>query len=170
MKNIYYFDYLKHNDYKLVVVVGDKGLCFVDFIKHNNEWGYFKKWLKSPHQTITLKQNSSKTNIYIKALNNYFQNITPLNNFKFDLRGTPFQIKVWQTLLTIKPGQIITYQDLATLLNKPQATRAVANAVARNPIVLFIPCHRVVSKNNDVKYRAGPDIKLKLINLEKKWG
>ncbi len=73
------------------------------------------------------------------------------------VRGTNFQIKVWQALLQVPPGQLIAYEDLAALIGQPTATRAVASAVARNRIGYLIPCHRVLRKSGAVGgYRWGP--------------
>jgi AraC family transcriptional regulator, regulatory protein of adaptative response / methylated-DNA-[protein]-cysteine methyltransferase len=72
------------------------------------------------------------------------------------LRGTNFQIKVWEALLRIPPGKVTTYAGIASALGMPSASRAVGNAVARNPIPLIIPCHRVIRKAGEFgKYRYG---------------
>ncbi|MEZ5670307.1 MAG: methylated-DNA--[protein]-cysteine S-methyltransferase [Alphaproteobacteria bacterium] len=60
------------------------------------------------------------------------------------LRGTPFQLKVWEALLHIPPGTVVTYTDIARAVDRPDAVRAVASAVARNPVSWLIPCHRVL--------------------------
>jgi AraC family transcriptional regulator of adaptative response/methylated-DNA-[protein]-cysteine methyltransferase len=62
------------------------------------------------------------------------------------LRGTNFQIKVWQALLRIPPGFVCSYEDIARHLGMPGAARAVGNAVASNPVSYIIPCHRVIQK------------------------
>jgi AraC family transcriptional regulator, regulatory protein of adaptative response / methylated-DNA-[protein]-cysteine methyltransferase len=64
--------------------------------------------------------------------------------FHLHLRGTNFQLKVWQALLTIPPGTLVTYGDLAALIGAPTAQRAVGSAIGRNPIAYLIPCHRVI--------------------------
>ena len=66
--------------------------------------------------------------------------------FHLMLRGTNFQVSVWQALLAIPPGAMISYEDVAVYLGKPAAAQAVGNAVAHNPIGYLIPCHRVISK------------------------
>lgn len=63
------------------------------------------------------------------------------------VRGTNFQIKVWEALLRIPPGAVVSYEDIARRLRRPRATRAVAGAVARNPVGFLIPCHRVIRKS-----------------------
>ncbi len=60
------------------------------------------------------------------------------------LKGTNFQVKVWEALLRIPPGAVVTYKDVAEHIGRPSASRAVANAVGRNPIPYLIPCHRVI--------------------------
>lgn len=60
------------------------------------------------------------------------------------LSGTPFQVRVWQGLMTIPTGETRTYRELAAVIGCPQAVRAVANACGRNPAPLFVPCHRVI--------------------------
>ncbi|MBI2342961.1 MAG: methylated-DNA--[protein]-cysteine S-methyltransferase [Deltaproteobacteria bacterium] len=62
------------------------------------------------------------------------------------LKGTPFQIQVWQALLRLPPGAVVSYEQLAQMIRRPRACRAVANAVAGNPIAYVIPCHRVIQK------------------------
>lgn len=66
--------------------------------------------------------------------------------FHLLLRGTNFQVKVWEALLSIPEGAMVSYGDVAHLLGRPRATRAVASAVARNPVSYLIPCHRVISR------------------------
>ena len=61
--------------------------------------------------------------------------------------GTDFEVRVWETLLRIGPGQATTYGDIAQSIGKPKAARAVGAAVGRNPISFVVPCHRVIGKN-----------------------
>lgn len=86
---------------------------------------------------------------------------------KMKLQGTEFQMKVWLELLNIPRGKTVTYSELAKKVRKPSAVRAVASAVAKNPICFWIPCHRVVGKNTKVmKYHYGPKMKEQLLNIE----
>ena len=73
------------------------------------------------------------------------------------VRGTNFQVKVWEALLRIPPGRAATYEDVAGGIGRPTAVRAVANAVANNPVAFLIPCHRVLRKTGVFgNYRWGP--------------
>jgi AraC family transcriptional regulator of adaptative response/methylated-DNA-[protein]-cysteine methyltransferase len=62
------------------------------------------------------------------------------------VRGTNFQVRVWDALLRIPPGAVATYEDIASAVGQQGATRAVASAIARNPVAYLIPCHRVIRK------------------------
>ena len=83
------------------------------------------------------------------------------------LRGTNFQIKVWEALLRIPPGFVSSYEDIARYIGKPRAARAVGNAVANNPIAYIIPCHRVIRKMGLVgNYRWNPTRKKAILGWE----
>ncbi|NMQ26830.1 methylated-DNA--[protein]-cysteine S-methyltransferase [Candidatus Accumulibacter phosphatis] len=83
------------------------------------------------------------------------------------LRGTNFQLKVWQALIDIAPGEVVSYGELAARIEHPRAQRAVASALARNRIAVLIPCHRVIRENGDVgNYRWGGDRKQALLAVE----
>lgn len=83
------------------------------------------------------------------------------------LQGTEFQVRVWLELLKIPMGKTWTYTQLATKLRKPKAVRAVASAVAQNPVSYWIPCHRVVGKNSSqMKYNWGSETKKHLLTAE----
>lgn len=83
--------------------------------------------------------------------------------------GTDFMHQVWQELLSIPYGQMRSYSDIAKAVGKPTATRAVSQANNKNPIPIFIPCHRVVGNNGEfVGYAGGVNIQKALLDIEKK--
>jgi len=83
------------------------------------------------------------------------------------VRGTNFQIQVWQALLRIPTGRAVTYEDLARHLGMPRAARAVGNAVGDNPVPFLIPCHRVLRKTGDFgNYGEGPARKKAILGWE----
>ena len=83
----------------------------------------------------------------------YNSRIKPLT---LHLRGTNFQLKVWEALLAIPAGSVTTYEGIASRIGKPAATRAVGTAVGNNPIAVLIPCHRVIRKVGEFgNYRYG---------------
>jgi O-6-methylguanine DNA methyltransferase len=84
-----------------------------------------------------------------------------------DMRGTPFERRVWNALRTIPVGKPLTYAQLACRISEPKSVRAIARACAANPIALAIPCHRVIGHNGTLTgYRWGIERKLALINRE----
>ncbi len=86
------------------------------------------------------------------------------------MKGTKFQLKVWNYLKKIPIGSVKTYKQVAIAINKPKSARAVANACARNPYAPNIPCHRVIRSDGGLggySGRGGVDQKLKLLRSEK---
>jgi AraC family transcriptional regulator of adaptative response/methylated-DNA-[protein]-cysteine methyltransferase len=89
---------------------------------------------------------------------------TPLH---LHLRGTNFQLKVWEALLNVPSGTVTTYEHLAAQIGRPSASRAVGTAVGHNPIAVLIPCHRVIRKAGEFgNYRYGAPRKLALLGWE----
>lgn len=84
-----------------------------------------------------------------------------------DLRGTPFQLEVWRALLRIPYGGIVTYGQVASLIGNPRASRAVGQAVGRNPLPLLVPCHRVVAAGSLGGFGGGLWLKRWLLGLER---
>lgn len=89
---------------------------------------------------------------------------------KIKLQGTEFQMKVWLQLLKIPHGKTISYSELAKKVRQPSAVRAVASAVAKNPVAFYVPCHRVVGKgttaSSKLKYHWGSELKRSLLTSE----
>lgn len=103
----------------------------------------------------------------VQQLRAYWQGQRPSFDLPLDLHGTPFQIEVWQALLKIDCGALMTYGQLAQQLGRPQASRAVGAAVGLNPISVIVPCHRVVgSQGNLTGYAGGLNRKASLLQRE----
>lgn len=103
-----------------------------------------------------------------EQLEAYFAGARKQFDFPLDLRvGTAFQQKVWQALRTIPYGKTISYLQLAQGLGDRKAVRAVGTANGRNPIMIVVPCHRVIGADGSLTgYASGVDIKEKLLRLE----
>ena len=115
--------------------------------------------------------NISKTTGYfveiVKQLDEYFAG--KRTNFELNIspKGTEFQKKVWAELLKIPYGKTKSYQEIAEAIGKPNAQRAVGSACNKNPILLIIPCHRVISKTGKLTgFACGVDRKEQLLKLE----
>ena len=85
-----------------------------------------------------------------------------------DVKGTEFQLKVWAELRKIPFGTTVSYQEVAERIGEPKAVRAVATAIAQNPVAMLIPCHRVIHSDGTIgEYHWGRDLKRQLIEWEK---
>lgn len=102
-----------------------------------------------------------------KQLDEYFAGTRSSFDLKITLKGTVFQKKVWNELRKIPYGKTKSYQEIAEAIVKPNAQRAVGSACNKNPILLIIPCHRVVSKIGKLTgFACGIDRKEQLLKLE----
>ncbi|MCI2428869.1 methylated-DNA--[protein]-cysteine S-methyltransferase [Candidatus Acetothermia bacterium] len=88
-------------------------------------------------------------------------------SIEIDLRGTLFQLAVWHAAARIPYGKTTSYSDLAVKINRPAAARAVGRAMGANPLLLVIPCHRVIGKNGSLAgFGGGIKLKQQLLDLE----
>ncbi len=114
--------------------------------------------------------NVKETNILKKAYNQldeYFKGKRKAFELPLAPKGTEFQKKVWNALLTIPYGKTCSYKDIAIKIGNEKSCRAVGGANNKNPIIIVIPCHRVIGANGSlVGYGGGIDFKKKLLALE----
>jgi methylated-DNA-[protein]-cysteine S-methyltransferase len=104
-----------------------------------------------------------------KQLSEYFQGKRKELTFRVEARGTEFQRRVWNEIAKIPYGEVLSYVDIARMLGKPQASRAVGGAVGSNPVPLAIACHRVLGSSGKITgYSGGEGIPTKrwLLDLE----
>lgn len=128
------------------------------------------------NELVSLKtsDNSLENNIdtdYIKKikfqLNEYFSGQRQKFDIKINPKGTEFQKKVWCELREIPFGKVKSYSEIATAIGNKNAQRAVGSACNRNPIMIIIPCHRVISKNGNIGgFAYGNCVKQTLLELE----
>lgn len=105
-----------------------------------------------------------------KWLDMYFAKEIPNLRIDIKLKGTEFQMKVWNLLQEVPYGKTVTYKDIRDRLDSSQrlSCRAVGNAINKNPISIIVPCHRVIGSNNKlVGYNGGIEYKKYLLNIEK---
>ena len=103
-----------------------------------------------------------------QQLGEYFSGQRQHFDLPLDLRcGTPFQQSVWQALLGIAQGEVISYGEVSRRIGKPAAVRAVGGAIGRNPVSIIVPCHRVTGSSGALTgYGGGLDRKTALLRLE----
>jgi len=134
----------------LIALTG-RGICFLGFVQSGVRSSLLKE-LQSQWSNATLIEDPDRTASTVARIFAPSHG-TPLI---LHLRGTNFQIKVWEALLRLSPGEVTSYQALAQQIHMPTAARAVGNALASNPLVYLIPCHRVLQKAGKIgQYRYG---------------
>lgn len=148
-----------------LLAMTERGICHLGFLEENERTETLNRLFQTwPGSEFT--ENQERISSIVK---NIFRVDQMLNSrpFNMQIKGTNFQINVWRALLGIPEGWIVSYQDIASYLGHPKAFRAVANAVAVNPIAYLIPCHRVIAKSGNMnKYRWGSARKKALIGWE----
>jgi AraC family transcriptional regulator of adaptative response/methylated-DNA-[protein]-cysteine methyltransferase len=124
--------------------------------------------LKADFPGAALAEDAARMAVYADPLLHYLRGgKANLAGLALDLEATPFQWKVWNVLLALRPGETITYAELARRVGDVKAVRAVARANATNPVAVVIPCHRVVGSDGSLTgYRWGLERKRQLLELE----
>ena len=156
----FYFEEIKTTIGKIFILENKDGICCLLPYK-DSRVNKIKKNLKLIKGLIYHK------NIIVN-LNNYLCQKKPLLKFPtVFLWGTTFQINVWKELQKIPYGVKSNYSAIAKKIQKPSAVRAVGSAIGRNPIMIYVPCHRVIKKSGDLgDYAWGMLKKKKLLHIE----
>lgn len=142
----------------------ERGICWLSFLNRENEKKEIDS-MKSHWHNSVFHQNQEETNELIDQIFNRPQDThTKLHLF---VKGTNFQIKVWDALLKIPTGNVTTYQGIAEQINSPRAMQAVGSAVGSNHVAYLIPCHRVIRKDGLLgEYRWNSARKKSIIGWE----
>jgi O-6-methylguanine DNA methyltransferase len=153
---------------KMVAMSSQKGLAVLEFLKPNRSELLEQRLTKYFPGYNIVEGSDDITAMTAEWLRRYFsREFDGLSAPPLDLRGTSFELTLWQALLRIPLGQTRTYQELAIELGIPKGARAVGGASRRNPVALIVPCHRVVGHNGRlVGYGGGLDVKQALIAHE----
>jgi AraC family transcriptional regulator, regulatory protein of adaptative response / methylated-DNA-[protein]-cysteine methyltransferase len=150
---------------RLLLGATGKGICSV-CIGASDE--AVESSLKEDYYAADLSRNDNQMKKWAEEFSKYFDGREFPRNLPIDVQATAFQWKVWQQIRSIPYGKTSTYSEVAEIIGKPRAIRAVANACATNHIALLIPCHRVVGKNGDLRgYKWGLERKQALLSREK---
>jgi AraC family transcriptional regulator of adaptative response/methylated-DNA-[protein]-cysteine methyltransferase len=123
----------------IIVASTAKGICHIAFAD-DEEKAFLALTINFPNATYRQMTNLVQQN----ALFIFTHDWSKLHQIKLHLKGTDFQIKVWETLLKIPMGRLTTYGNIARHIEKPKASRAVGTAIGDNPVAFLIPCHRVI--------------------------
>lgn len=158
-----HFDYLKTLFGKVLIASTRKGICHLAFV--TDPCAAFNELRRLFPRAHLIKKRDP---LHQQALQFFDPKVNHLDPIPVHLKGTPFQIKVWQALLQIPKGGVCSYANIAQLIGNPKASRAVGSAIANNPVGYLIPCHRVIQSSGEIgQYRWGRQLKATLINWEK---
>jgi len=147
---------------EIIVAATPKGICHLAFAG-DEKAALADLQARFPNaiyrQTVDLIQQNA---LYI-----FSQDWSKLSDIKLHLKGTPFQIKVWEALLNIPMGRLSTYSRISDKIGNPAAARAVGSAVGSNPVAFLIPCHRVIRSSGETgEYHWGSTRKTAMIGWE----
>jgi AraC family transcriptional regulator, regulatory protein of adaptative response / methylated-DNA-[protein]-cysteine methyltransferase len=149
---------------RVLVAATKRGICRVDIDERDRT---LEARLREAIPLAKLERSDDRLESTTSRIVGYLANEGPWPLLPIDVRATAFQMRVWDALRDIAPGQTMEYGQLARAIGSPSAARAVARAVASNPVALLIPCHRIVPAGGGVGgYRWGPGRKARLLELE----
>jgi O-6-methylguanine DNA methyltransferase len=149
---------------QVLVARSDKGVCAILIGDDDKELGAD---LAARFPDATLVANDAVVHDDLAKVIRFMEKPVEGLHLTLDMRGTPFQRRVWEKLRTIPAGKTVTYMELARQVGPQTSPRAVGSACAANPIALAIPCHRVVRGDGDLAgYRWGIERKRELIRKE----
>jgi AraC family transcriptional regulator of adaptative response/methylated-DNA-[protein]-cysteine methyltransferase len=142
-----------------------KGVCFLVF-RRREDHAQLVRMLQKQWPNSILKHSAGGTKTIVEKI---FNTVPDHSNEPVHLfvKGTNFQIKVWEALLDIPFGKVVSYEDVARHIQLPKAARAAGNAVGSNPVSYLIPCHRVIQKaGNFGNYGGGKERKMAMLGWE----
>ena len=153
---------------RVLVAATQRGICRVDIGERDRT---LEQQLREAFPSAIFERSDDQLESATSRIVAYLANEGPWPLLPIDVRATAFQMRVWDALRDIAPGQTMEYGALARAIGSPAAARAVARAVASNPIALLIPCHRIVPASGGAGgYRWGTERKECLLALERNAG
>lgn len=164
-QNVYWTQFV-YKQWKMYMAATDKGICFVG--SQNQSFEELADWVSVKLPKHILVEDTQKLQPYIAEFMDYLEGNRQVFTFPIDAIGTPFQTAVWNALNKIPYGETCSYSDIAEAIQKPNSVRAVGTAIGANPILISVPCHRVIGKNGKLTgFRGGLEMKRDLLSLEK---
>lgn len=114
-----------------------------------------------------IEKETNLIKLTMKQLSEYFNRKRVTFDIPILLNGSAFQNRVLEELIKIPYGKTVSYEEIAMKIKNPKAVRAVGNAIGSNPLLIIVPCHRVINKNGNIGgFSCGVDIKRKLHKIE----
>ena len=149
-----------------LIGVTARGICHVAFLGRHNRKSALSE-LRAAWPNAKIRGGAQSTAVAAESIFRRKKG-SPDENLSVFLRGTPFQLKVWEAVLRIPRGLVLSYGDIGKALSMPGASRAVGAVLARNPIAYLIPCHRVIRETGTIgEYRWGSERKRAIPSWER---
>ena len=140
----------------------ERGVCYLQFVDNQHQTvvnDLYSQWPKANFALNNTEAQQLSQKIFASPLER--------GNIHLVLKGTNFQVKVWEAMINTHPAQQLSYSQVSQLIGSPRASRAVGTALANNTIGYLIPCHRVIKSNGDIgNYRWGVDRKSAILGWE----
>ena len=144
----------------------EESLCSCEFTGGKDIANLLSRLQKRHHHGL-IKEDPQPLASAVDCLNRYFAGEPENLKQPLDLQGSQFHMEVWAALRQIPAGKVATYGEIAGRIGRPQGARAVGQACGRNPVVLFVPCHRVVAANGGLGgFGGGLHLKEALLHHE----
>lgn len=160
-----YWSLFTFYEWRMYLAATEKGLCFIGSL--NKPFEEIVQWSEKHFPGCPLLEEHERLKPYRLQLKEYLAGKRTQFSLPLDYHGTEFQRLVWQALCDIPFGETRSYSDIARSIDKPSAVRAVGGAIGKNPLMIIVPCHRVIGKNGVLTgFRGGLEMKKKLLALE----
>ncbi|HET7640822.1 MAG TPA: methylated-DNA--[protein]-cysteine S-methyltransferase, partial [Ktedonobacteraceae bacterium] len=150
---------------RLLVAATNQGVCAVSLGDTDAD---LEASLRGEYPAAEIRRDASGLTLWVDAIVRHLEGQQPHLNLPLDVQSTAFQWRVWEELRAIPYGSTRSYSEIAQRIGQPDASRAVAQACANNPVAIVIPCHRVVRANGNIGgYRWGAERKERLLAQER---
>ncbi len=150
---------------RILVAVSETGVCRVQ-LSGRHQLVSLRRWRAAHARGTELVLDEQAVREPVRQIEAFVAGDLRRFDLPLDLRGTPFQLRVWRALQKIPYGETRTYAEIALAIGSPRAVRAVGGANGRNPVPLIVPCHRVVAKDGLGGFTGGLHHKESLLALE----
>lgn len=150
---------------RMMVAMTARGICALS-LHPSDDWQ--ERELRRDFREATIRRDDAAARPAADAVLRHLGGESAECEVALDVRGTPFQLRVWDELRAIRAGATRSYGEIATRIGRPSAARAVGHAVGSNPVSILIPCHRALGSDGSLTgYRWGLEIKKKLLAFER---
>jgi O-6-methylguanine DNA methyltransferase len=166
MQRSIYYTHLDSPWGRLFLAGTEIGVCNCTFLPDNTIADIPAHLAKKNRESV-IREAVGPLGPAMDLLKYYFSGEADLVRYPLDLQGSPFALRVWSALRKIPLGKVATYGEIAARIGKPRGARAVGQACGKNPVILFVPCHRVVAAHGELGgFGSGLSLKEVLLGHE----